>query len=128
LISAMQSAAERGVQLTSQLLAFSRHQKLLQVTLSVHRSILDIASRNVTVGAFEAARLDVAPGDYIQVAVTDSGHRYRSKRAAASLRAVLHDKGHRQGERASVSRKSTALPSNPAEPRRSTAPSERARR
>ena len=128
LIDAMQSAAEHGAQLTSQLLAFSRHQQLQPVTVSVQRTLLGvedlvrgavseavtveisadpaawpsrldparfesailnlavnardamaeggrlaITSRNVTVGDFEAARLDVAPGDYVRVAVTDSG-------------------------------------------------------
>jgi signal transduction histidine kinase len=128
LMDAMQSAAERGAQLTSQLLAFSRHQQLQPVALSVQRSILGIedlmrravseavtveisadfelwpsrldpaqfesallnlavnardamaeggrlviGARNVTVGEFEAARLDIVPGDYIRVAVTDNG-------------------------------------------------------
>jgi PAS domain S-box-containing protein len=128
LIDAMQSAAERGAQLTSQLLAFSRHQQLQPIALSVQRSILGIedlmrravseavtveissdselwlarldparfesallnlavnardamveggrlviAARNVTVGEFEAARLNIVPGDYVCVNVTDNG-------------------------------------------------------
>ena len=128
LIDAMQSAAERGAQLTGQLLAFSRHQQLQPVALSVQQSILGIedlvrravseavtveisadpelwpsrldparfesallnlavnardamaeggrlliSPRNVTVGEFEATRLDIAPGDYVRVAVTDNG-------------------------------------------------------
>jgi len=128
LIAAMERAALRGAQLTGQLLAFSRRQQLLPVTLSVQRSILNIGdlvrravgeavtveisagpglwpSRldparfesavlnlavnardampeggrlafelcNVTFAAAQATRLDLAPGDYIRVNVTDTG-------------------------------------------------------
>jgi PAS domain S-box-containing protein len=128
LIAAIQRAAERGAQLTSQMLAFARSQQLEPVTLSVNHSILNIgdlvrravgesvtveisadrelwpsrldparfesailnlavnardamqkggrlliASCNVTVSGAEASRLDLAPGDYIRVSVTDTG-------------------------------------------------------
>jgi CheY-like chemotaxis protein len=128
LIDAIQSAVERGAQLTGQLLAFSRHQQLQPVTRSVQRAILGIedlirravseavtveisadselwpsrldparfesallnlavnardamaeggrlviAARNVRIGEFEATRLDIVPGDYLRINVTDTG-------------------------------------------------------
>ncbi|MBV8506628.1 MAG: PAS domain-containing protein, partial [Alphaproteobacteria bacterium] len=128
LMAAVERAALRGAQLTSQLLAFSRRQQLQPVTLSVQRSILNVGdlvrravgeavtvqisadaelwpsrldparfesailnlavnardampeggrlvidSRNVTVAEAEAIGLDLSPGDYIRVDVTDSG-------------------------------------------------------
>ena len=177
LIDAMQSAAEHGAQLTSQLLAFSRHQQLQPVTVSVQRTLLGvedlvrgavseavtveisadpaawpsrldparfesailnlavnardamaeggrlaITSRNVTVGDFEAARLDVAPGDYVRVAVTDSGAGMAADVLRRAFEPFSRQRTSARG-RVSVSHKSTALPSNPAGPRRSTAPS-----
>jgi PAS domain S-box-containing protein len=128
LIVAAQRAAERGAQLTGQMLAFARRQQLEPVTLSVERLVLNlgdlvrravgeavtveisadpelwpsrldparfesailnlavnardampegghllIASHNATIADLEAARLDLAPGDYVRVSIRDTG-------------------------------------------------------
>ena len=126
--TAAQRAAERGARLTSQLLAFGRHQQLRSVAVAVYplvanisdlvrRAIgeavtvelsadlelwpsrLDVAqfesavlnlainardampaggrltikAQNASVAEAEAQRLDLAPGDYVVIGVTDTG-------------------------------------------------------
>jgi signal transduction histidine kinase/DNA-binding response OmpR family regulator len=125
---AAQRAAERGAQLTNQLLAFSRRQQLRPVTVDVRAAVVEIGelvsrtvgaaitvdlradpelrpshldplqfetailnlainardampnggrltigARNATVADFQASRLDLTPGEYVIVGVTDTG-------------------------------------------------------
>ena len=59
--------------------------------------IITLSARNVTLKKSDG--VDQLEGDFVALAMTDTGVGIRARRAAADLRAVLHHQGARQGHR-----------------------------
>ena len=54
--------------------------------------VITIAAENVRIEGD-----DVAPGDFVKISVSDTGHRHAARSAGAGVRAVLHHQGRQQG-------------------------------
>ncbi len=64
--------------------------------------------------SYAALAVEVVPGQYVVISITDSGFRHVARGVGPRLRAVLHDQGYRTRHRAGAERRSTASSSSPA--------------
>ncbi len=78
---------------------------ILNLALNAQDAMLDEGTLTITAEnlpmeeRFKEGDLDLAPGDYVLLTVTDDGVGMKPRRAAARVRAVLHHQGRREGQR-----------------------------